>query len=113
MALDEPYSRRLVVGRAAAAADRPAAPRWPRPAEFDSPAHCRWWLAGERGGGCAEIRLTPERPPRVQLLSLAVPPAPGGLLSQRLLALVPDLINSLPNDPSAHWPAWALHCGAC
>ncbi len=32
-----------------------------------------------------------------------MPPAPGGVLWERTLALV-DLINSLPNDPSARWP---------
>jgi CubicO group peptidase (beta-lactamase class C family) len=34
-----------------------------RPAEHDSPAHCRWWLRGDRGTVQAEIRLTPERQP--------------------------------------------------
>ena len=104
VALDEPYSRRREeacrfwerIGR--------LLDGQPRPAEFDSPAHCRWWLAGEHGTACAEIKLTAQRPPRVQLLALAVPPAPGGLLWQRTMALV-DLLNSLPNGPSAHWPA--------
>jgi len=104
VALDEPYSRRREQAERLRQRIGPLRSGEPRPAEFDSPAHCRWWLAGEHGTACAEIKLTAERPPRVQLLSLAVPPAPGGLLSQRLLALV-DLINSLPNDPSAHWPA--------
>ena len=104
VALDEPYSRRREQAERLRQRIGPLRSSEPRPAEFDSPAHCRWWLAGEHGTACAEIKLTAERPPRVQLLSLAVPPAPGGLLSQRLLALV-DLINSLPNDPSAHWPA--------
>ena len=45
--------------------------------EFDTPAHCRWWLAGERGVVQAQIQLNPERPPRVQSLTLAVPPAAG------------------------------------
>ena len=47
------------------------------PPEFDTPAHCRWWLAGERGVVQAQIQLNPERPPRVQSLTLAVPPAAG------------------------------------
>ena len=53
-----------------------------RAAEHDSPAHCRWWLAGEHGVAQAQIQLTPERPPRVQSLTLAIPPAPGSPLRQ-------------------------------
>ena len=48
-----------------------------RQPEFDTPAHCRWWLTGERGVVQAQIQLNPERPPRVQSLTLAVPPAAG------------------------------------
>ncbi|HCU93030.1 MAG TPA: hypothetical protein DHU96_09955 [Actinobacteria bacterium] len=71
-----------------------------RRAEFDSPAHCRWWLRGERGTVQAEIRLTPERPPRVQALTLAVPPAPDSPLAQMLASLV-----SLLNDGAPGWPS--------
>ena len=71
-----------------------------RPAEFDSPAHCRWWMRGERGAVQAEIRLTPERRPRVQSLVLAVPPAPDSALAQILASLV-----SLLNDGTGGWPA--------
>ena len=71
-----------------------------RPAEFDSPAHCRWWLRGERGTVQAEIRLTPERPPRVQALTLAMPPAPDSPLAQMLASLV-----SLLNDGAPGWPS--------
>src|SRR5262245_25164242 len=64
-----------------------------RPAEFDSPAHCRWWLRGEHGVVQAELTLTPERQPRVQSLTLAVPPAPDAQLRRgpRALRLPPDL----------------------
>src|SRR5262249_6931148 len=51
-----------------------------RPAEYDSPAHCRWWLRGERGTVQVEIGLTPLTEPRVQSLRLAVPPAQGSVL---------------------------------
>jgi CubicO group peptidase (beta-lactamase class C family) len=71
-----------------------------RPAEFDSPAHCRWWLRGERGVVQAELMLTPERRPRVQSLTLAVPPAPDAPLGRVLDALV-SLLNSGARD----WPA--------
>ncbi len=71
-----------------------------RPAEFDSPAHCRWWLRGERGVVQAQIRLTPHWRPRVQSLTLAVPPAPDSALSQLLDGLV-----SLLNDGAGQWPS--------
>jgi serine-type D-Ala-D-Ala carboxypeptidase/endopeptidase len=71
-----------------------------RPAEFDSPAHCRWWLRGDRGVVQAELTLTPERHPRVQSLTLAVPPAPDAPLGRALDALV-----SLLNSGACDWPA--------
>jgi hypothetical protein len=71
-----------------------------RPAEFDSPAHCRWWLRGDDGAVQAEIRLTPEREPRVQLLSLAVPPDAGAPLGRVLTSLI-----SLLNDGASDWPS--------
>jgi serine-type D-Ala-D-Ala carboxypeptidase/endopeptidase len=70
-----------------------------RPAEFDSPAHCRWWLAGERAVVQAEIQLTPEPDPRVQTFTLAVPPAPDGPLGQVVTALI-----ALLNRGARDWP---------
>jgi CubicO group peptidase (beta-lactamase class C family) len=70
-----------------------------RPPEFESPAHCRWWLAGERGVTAAEIRLSPERSPRVQSLIVAIPPAPGSPLAGALESLL-----SLLNGDVAGWP---------
>jgi CubicO group peptidase (beta-lactamase class C family) len=70
-----------------------------RPPEFDTPAHCRWWLAGERGSVQVQIQLNPERPPRVQSLTLAVPPAAGSALCITLDAVV-DWLNG--TDPG--WP---------
>jgi len=71
-----------------------------RPASFDTPAQCRWWLRGRRGAVEAEIKLNPEREPRVQYLTVAVPPAPGGPLSTLAGALV-----SLLNGGAQEWPA--------
>jgi hypothetical protein len=71
-----------------------------RPPEFDSPAQCRWWLRGERGVVQARIQLTPERPPRVQSLTLAVPPAVGSPLLEFLDSLVGWM-----NDDAAGWPS--------
>jgi CubicO group peptidase (beta-lactamase class C family) len=68
--------------------------------EFDTPAHCRWWLAGERGVVQVQIQLNPEVPPRVQSLALAVPPAEGSPLAGTLDAILAWLNGT---DPS--WPA--------
>ncbi|HEV2251801.1 MAG TPA: serine hydrolase domain-containing protein [Streptosporangiaceae bacterium] len=73
--------------------------------EFDTPAHCRWWLAGERGVVQAQIQLNPERPPRVQSLTLAVPPAAGSPLAGTLAAVVAWLNGSDGNDGTdRYWP---------
>ena len=67
--------------------------------EFDTPAHCRWWLAGDRGVVQAQIQLNPERPPRVQSLTLAVPPASGSALGNTLAAVLAWL-----NGTDRDWP---------
>jgi CubicO group peptidase (beta-lactamase class C family) len=70
-----------------------------RPPESDTPAHCRWWLEGERGTVQAQLQLSPEDPPRVQSLSVAVPPEPGSALGRAVAALVTWL-----NSGAAAWP---------
>jgi CubicO group peptidase (beta-lactamase class C family) len=73
--------------------------------EFDTPAHCRWWLAGERGVVQAQIQLNPERPPRVQSLTLAVPPAASSPLGDTLAGVVAWLNGSDGNDGTdRYWP---------
>jgi hypothetical protein len=71
-----------------------------RPAECDSPAHCRWWLTGERGTASVQIRLTPLRQPLVQQLTLAVPPPAGSMLHQAIRQLIGVL-----NGGAQDWPA--------
>jgi CubicO group peptidase (beta-lactamase class C family) len=71
-----------------------------RSPEFDTPAHCRWWLAGPYGVVQAQIQLTPERPPRVQSLTLAVPPAAGSALDGTLKTLVAWM-----NGTDGRWPS--------
>jgi CubicO group peptidase (beta-lactamase class C family) len=71
-----------------------------RPAEFESPAHCRWWLTGELGSAAVQIRLAPLREPRVQQLVLAVPPAPGSALDRAVTILTATL-----NAGALEWPA--------
>jgi CubicO group peptidase (beta-lactamase class C family) len=100
VAADEPLAQRratigLIRDRIGPFHDDPG-----RPAEHDTPAHCRWWLRGERGTVAVEIQLTPEVPPRVQSLQLAVPPAPDGPLARVVTALLGFL-----NDPAPGWPA--------
>jgi CubicO group peptidase (beta-lactamase class C family) len=70
-----------------------------RPPEYDTPAHCRWWLRGEHGVTAAEIRLNPLAQPQVQSLTLAVPPAPGSPLARAL-----DSLLSLLNEDAPAWP---------
>jgi serine-type D-Ala-D-Ala carboxypeptidase/endopeptidase len=100
VALDIPYQeRRLSLDRIRerigdfAASDS-------RPAESDTPAHRRWWLTGERGTVQAQIQLNPERPPRVQSLTIAVPPTAGSALAEVLDSLIAWL-----NDGASRWPA--------
>ncbi|MGO8890107.1 MAG: serine hydrolase domain-containing protein, partial [Streptosporangiaceae bacterium] len=99
VALDAPFAERqrriaLVRERIGDFVDDPE-----RPPEFDTPAQCRWWLAGERGAVQVQIQLNPERPPRVQSLTLAVPPAAGSALRVTLDAVVDWL-----NDGDRDWP---------
>jgi CubicO group peptidase (beta-lactamase class C family) len=107
VALDQPLDRRRErIGRMW---ERLGPPRsrtqaTPRPAEFDSPAHCRWWLHGERGDTQVEILLTPENPPRVQSLTVTVPPAADSALWRQTRALI-DLLNSSLSDGAPSWPA--------
>ena len=97
VAQDEPFADRratieLIRQRIGAFTGDPA-----RAAEFDSPAHCRWWLRGEHGAVQAEIRLTPERRPRVQSLTLAVPPGPDSPLGHVMESLL-TFLNDNPRD---------------
>jgi CubicO group peptidase (beta-lactamase class C family) len=99
VAADAPFAerqRRIDLVRDRIGDFRPAG----RPPEFDTPAHCRWWLEGERGVVQVQIQLTPERTPRVMSLALAVPPAAGSPLGDALDAVVAWL-----NGTDRDWPA--------
>jgi hypothetical protein len=96
VAQDAPYAARqraigLIRERIGAFGDDPH-----RPAEYDSPARCRWWLTGDRGSVQAQILLSPEKPPRVQSLSLAVPPAHGSPLADALTRVIGWLNGGQP-----------------
>ena len=70
-----------------------------RPAEFDSPAHCRWWLAGATGTVAVEIKLAPLRQLLVQQLAVAVPPANSSALADARDTLIATL-----NAAEPRWP---------
>ena len=70
------------------------------PAEYDSPAHCRWWLTGPHGRATVQIKLAPLAEPRVQQLVLAVPAAPDSALGRALTAVL-DTVNA----GAGHWPS--------
>jgi hypothetical protein len=109
VALDSPYpERRHTIGlirerigdfTADGRAGTPGA-AGARPAESDTPAHRRWWLTGPGGTVAAQIQLNPERPPRVQSLALATPPASDSALARALDAVVEWL-----NSGDGPWPA--------
>jgi CubicO group peptidase (beta-lactamase class C family) len=75
-----------------------------RPAESDTPAHRRWFLAGEHGTVAVTIQLNPQRPPRVQSLTFAVPPAPGSVLAVAL-DTVTAWLNAWAHGEAVDWPA--------
>src|SRR5262249_39084996 len=100
-AQDEPYPERrrridLIVKRIGGFGEDKK-----RQPEFDSPAHCRWWLRGDDGVIQAELRLTPERQPRVQYLTLAPPPAPAAPRGRVLESLLSPLTPA-PRAPPHH-----------
>jgi CubicO group peptidase (beta-lactamase class C family) len=100
VALDAPFAERqrritLVRERIGEFGDDPG-----RRPEFDTPAQCRWWLAGEHGTVQVQIQLNPERPPRVQSLLLTVPPAAASALRITLDAVVDWL-----NGSGRQWPS--------
>ena len=107
VALDEPFADRRAAVETIRSRIGDLSVDEHRPAEFDSPAHCRWWLSGDKGTVAAEIMLTPERAPRVQSLTLAVPPAADSPLARMVAALIsiinggdPGALNALPTARS-------------
>ena len=67
--------------------------------EFDSPAHCRWWLTGTFGTVAVQIKLAPLQRPLVQQLTVPLPPAAGSDLAEVL-----DQLIGTVNDGARGWP---------
>lgn len=97
--LDDPVPRRRRV--LAEAVDRlgPLVPDTYEPISSSSPGHCVWWLRGPGGRLRCEIRMTPERPSRVQTLTLSAVPTPSEALRQVALRLAAEL-----GEPQPTWP---------
>ena len=100
VALDQPYEERLADLALLRERIGDFAPDPSRPPQSDTPAHRRWWLTGERGTAAVAIQLNPQRPPRIQSLAMALPPAPGSPLARTLATLVAWL-----NEGATAWPA--------
>ena len=65
-----------------------------------SPAHLAWWMDGERGRVKVEILLSPERPPRIQALTLTSVPEPPAALTA-----VAERLAGLLGTPGPSWPS--------
>ncbi len=99
VALDAPYPERrdtIVVVRDRIGDFIPDPERNP---ESDTPAHRRWWLTGDRGTVQVQIQLSPQRPPLVQSLRIAVPPAEDSALDRAMERVVMAM-----NDGECDWP---------
>jgi CubicO group peptidase (beta-lactamase class C family) len=99
VALDAPYPERrdtIAVVRDRIGDFTPDPERNP---ESDTPAHRRWWLTGDRGTVQVQIQLSPQRPPLVQSLRIAVPPAEDSALDRAMERVVMAM-----NDGECDWP---------
>jgi len=87
--LDAPYpERRAQIARLRDRLGGSFTPDGDRRPESDTPAHRRWWLTGDRGTAQVQIQLSPQRPPRVQSLTIAVPPGEGSALDRAMESVV-------------------------
>jgi len=77
----------------------PLAPDDTEPVSSVSPAHAMWWLRGPGGRVRVEIRLDPERPPRVQALTVTEATNPSPALRRVVERITAQLAVGSP-----HWP---------
>jgi CubicO group peptidase (beta-lactamase class C family) len=97
--LDEPLAARRRRVEAIRELLGPLSPDPAAPVEHASPAHRSWWLRGPNGRLRVEIRLTPQRPPRVQTLALTPVLAPSPTLRRAVAMLRLSLNSSYPHVP--------------
>jgi len=101
--LDEPIEVRKAVIERIRERHGALRPDESQPTESLTSFHQAWWLQGERGRVHVEILLSPERPPRVQALSLTSvpePPAPLQLAASRIVAA----LERTDGRPAIDWP---------
>ena len=98
--LDEPIERRRAAIDRLREAHGRLRPDASATTESLSPAHLAWWMAGERGRVKVEILLSPERPPRVQALTLTSVPDPSPAL-----AAIADRLAALLGTAGPSWPS--------
>jgi CubicO group peptidase (beta-lactamase class C family) len=98
--LDEPVVRRRAQLERIRAQVGDLRPEEGQEPVHESPAHCAWWLRGPHGRVRVEIRLTPERPPRIQTLNVTAAMRPN----DRLRAMVDEITGAL-NDRSPAFPS--------
>jgi CubicO group peptidase (beta-lactamase class C family) len=98
--LDEPLQRRRAAMDRLREAHGRLRPDASAKTESASPAHLAWWMVGERGRVKVEILLSPERPPRVQALTLMSVPDPSPAL-----AAIADRLAALLGTPGPSWPS--------
>jgi CubicO group peptidase (beta-lactamase class C family) len=97
--LDEPVGRRAAAVARAVDWLGPFEPDRSTAAVSDTPAHRRWWMRGRGGRLQLELRLTPQRPPRVQTLTVTPVGDPVDPLRPAVLAVLTAL-----NTDHSLWP---------
>jgi CubicO group peptidase (beta-lactamase class C family) len=99
--LDEPVSRRRAEMERIREQIGDLRPEEGQKPVHDSPAHCAWWLRGPHGRVQVEIRLTPEKPPRIQTLGLTTAMRPNDRLRVMVDEITAALNNRSPAFPSS------------
>ena len=98
--LDEPVARRRAAIEGLQATHGTLTPDAAVEPESHGPSHLAWWLRGERGRVRVEILMSPERPPRVQGLTIISVPEPPPQLADIARRLAASL-----GTPGPAWPA--------
>ncbi len=98
--LDEPWPRRRAAFERLRDVHGSLQPDASMGVEASSPAHLAWWMVGERGRLRIEILLSPERPPRIQSVTLTSVLEPPPILRAAAEGIVRVL-----GQPTQSWPS--------